>query len=157
MEQENVNTEIEIDKTDMVDENMADEQQEVLKQEVLKQEVREAPEVSDPYGQSRDQQEWTNGQVSHLERQLLLNNNVVADNSFLGNWSKVILSALAVFIPGIGQIIGIIIGLVFVSNDINSDKRSFGAALLTVSIIVFVITVIFWFLFAVAFGPLLYY
>lgn len=112
-------------------------------------------EQENNYGQN--QAEWTNGQVSHLERQLLLNNNVAVDHNFMSNWIKVILSALSVFIPGIGQIVGIIIGLVFVSDDINADKRSYGAALLTVSIIVFVITVIFWFLFAVTFGPYLYY
>lgn len=105
---------------------------------------------------SQSQLQWTNNQVCHLERQLLLNNNAVIYSSTMSNWSKVILSALSVLLPGIGQLMGIILGLVFVSNDVNSDKRSFGAALLTVSIVVFMILLLFWYLFALALGPTLY-
>ncbi len=101
---------------------------------------------------------WTDLQVTSLERQLLLNNNNAAVGSgLMSNWTKVFLCALSVIIPGIGQIIGIIAGLVLVSNDSDPDKRTYGAALLTVSLIVFVIMLIFWFLFALALGPGLYY
>lgn len=100
---------------------------------------------------------WTDLQVTSLERQLLLNNNAAVDSGLMSNWTKVFLCALSVIIPGIGQIIGIISGLVLVSNDSDPDKRTYGAALLTVSLIVFVIMLIFWFLFALALGPGLYY
>lgn len=112
--------------------------------------------VSQTYSTSQGQLHWTNRQVTHLERQLLLNSNTAVNYNFMSNWTKVILSALAVIIPGVGQLAGIIIGLIFVSNDLNSDKRSFGAALLTVSLIVFVLTVCIWFILAVSLGPLLY-
>ncbi len=94
--------------------------------------------------------------VTGLERQLLLNNCAVVDAN-LSNWTKVFLSALAVIIPGIGQLVGIIVGLVMVANDSDSDRRSYGAALLTVSVLVFLIQLIFWFLFALSVGPDFYY
>ncbi len=99
---------------------------------------------------------FMNRQISNLERELLLNNRPICSN-FMSNWTKVILSALAVFIPGIGQLIGLIFGLVFISDDINADKRSYGAALITVSIVAFIISTLFWFMFAMAFGPQVYY
>ncbi len=95
--------------------------------------------------------------VTGLERQLLLNNYAAVNANNLSNWSKVFLSALAVIIPGIGQLVGIIVGLVMVANDRDSDRRSYGAALLTVSILVFLIQLIFWFLFALSVGPDFYY
>ena len=113
--------------------------------------------VSQSYNYSQSQLHWMNKQVCNLERELLLNNNSAVDNNFMSNWTKVILSALAVIIPGIGQIIGIIVGLVFVSNDVNADRRSYGAALLTVSVVTFIISAGFWFIFALTFGPQLYY
>jgi len=119
--------------------------------------ARDMESGSQSYNYSQSQLQWMNRQVSNLERELLLSNNRAINNSLVSNWTKVILSALAVIIPGIGQIIGIIIGLVFVSNDIDADKRSFGAALLTVSVVAFIISASFWFIFALTFGPQLYY
>jgi hypothetical protein len=95
-----------------------------------------------------------NTQVSNIERQLLINNNNCP--APMSNWIKVLFTAMAVGIPGIGQIIGLIAGLLFIANDFNTDTRSFGAALLTVSVIAFIITVCFWFAFALIFGPKLY-
>jgi hypothetical protein len=97
----------------------------------------------------------TNCQISNLEREMLLNNKNVV-NGTMNNWVKVILTALSVLIPGLGQIVGIIAGLIFVGNDLDYDKRTFGAALLTVSIITFLILSIFWFIMALALGPRLY-
>ncbi|HEY5586200.1 MAG TPA: hypothetical protein VIK78_17125 [Ruminiclostridium sp.] len=126
-------------------------------EKINEQKVENATEaVSQSYNYSQSQLHWMDKQVSNLERELLLNNNKVNYN-FISNWTKVILSALAVIIPGIGQIIGIIVGLVFVSDDINADKRSYGAALITVSVVAFVISACFWFIFALTFGPQLYY
>lgn len=101
-----------------------------------------------------NQPQFTNNQITNLERQMLLNNNSITN---LSNWTKVMLTALAVLLPGIGQIIGVILGLVFVANDTDADRRSFGAALITVSVIAFVIAAVFWFIFALSFGPDLYY
>lgn len=115
-----------------------------------------AETLSQARNMNQSQMQWTNHQVCELERQLLLNNNSIVYSSNMTNWTKVILSAISVLIPGIGQLMGIILGLVFVSNDINLDKRSFGAALLTVSIITFILLSIFWYMFALAVGPILY-
>lgn len=119
-------------------------------------EIKKAEAISQASQYNQNQIQWMNRQVTNMERELLLNNNKNFDNNFMGNWAKVILAALAVFIPGIGQIIGIIVGLVFISNDINADKRSYGAALVTVSLVVFIISICFWFIFALIFGPKLY-
>jgi hypothetical protein len=97
-----------------------------------------------------------NNQISVLERQMLLNYNNPLNITSLSNWTKVMLTALVVLLPGIGQIIGIICGLVFVANDRDADRRSYGGALITVSIISFIIAAIFWFMFALSFGPDLY-
>ncbi len=98
-----------------------------------------------------------NNQISTLERQMLLNYNNPQNITSLSNWTKVMLTALVVLIPGIGQIVGIIFGLVFIANDRDADRRSYGGALITVSIIAFVISAIFWFMFVLSFGPELYY
>ena len=98
-----------------------------------------------------------NNQISTLERQMLLNHNNPLNITSLSNWTKVMLTALVVLIPGIGQIVGIIFGLVFIANDRDADRRSYGGALITVSIIAFIISAIFWFMFALSFGPELYY
>ena len=98
-----------------------------------------------------------NNQLSTLERQMLLNYNNPLNITCLSNWTKVMLTALVVLIPGIGQIVGIIFGLVFIANDRDADRRSYGGALITVSIIAFIISAIFWFMFALSFGPELYY
>lgn len=112
--------------------------------------------VSESYNYTQSQLQWMNRQVSNLERQLLLNNKPL-NNNFMSNWAKVIISALAAIIPGIGQIVGIILGLVFISSDNNADKRSYGAALITVSVVVFIVSALFWFVFALTFGPQIYY
>ena len=98
-----------------------------------------------------------NNQISTLEWQMLLNYNNPLNITGLSNWTKVMLTALVVLIPGIGQIVGIIFGLVFIANDRDADRRSYGGALITVSIIAFIISAIFWFMFALSFGPELYY
>ncbi len=126
---------------------------EVIDEQLLKD---ASDTVSESYNYTQSQLQWMNRQVSNLERELLLNNKPL-NNNFMSNWAKVIISALAVIIPGIGQIVGIILGLVFVSSDNNADKRSYGAALITVSVVVFILSALFWFIFAVTFGPQIYY
>lgn len=112
--------------------------------------------VSKSFNYSQNQLQWMNRQVNSLERELLLNNRYVMPKQ-INNWTKVILTAVACILPGIGQIIGVIVGLILLSSDTDSDKRSFGAALLTISLIAFVIMSIFWFTIFLALGPEFYY
>lgn len=51
----------------------------------------------------------------------------------LSNWVKVLLPFCAGFIMGIGPIVGIVCSIIFMNND-DPDRKSFGQALLTVSI-----------------------
>lgn len=61
------------------------------------------------------------------------------ENPSLSNAMKVFLTSLSNFIPGLGQLIGVIMAIVFMNSEGDTDKRSFGLALLVNSIIVFVI------------------
>lgn len=56
----------------------------------------------------------------------------------LGNGIKVLLSIISV-LPGIGQLIGIIASIIYMSEEHDSDRKSFGKALLTASLVLFVI------------------
>lgn len=105
------------------------------------------------YNGGTNQSELSYNQITNLERQMLLNYNTPLNIKALSNWTKVMLTAVAVLIPGLGQIIGIILGLMFVANDRDADRRSYGAALITVSVIAFILAAIYWFIFALAFGP----
>ncbi len=120
-------------------------------------EAKRIGNVTQAYNRRPNQTELNYNQISYLERQMLLNNNNSSGIKALSNWTKVMLTSLSVLLPGIGQIIGIVLGLVYVANDRDADRRSFGAALITVSIIAFIIAAIFWFIFALSFGPDLYY
>lgn len=63
----------------------------------------------------------------------------------LSNGMKVFLTILSTLVPGFGQLIGVILSIVFM-NDQDEDKRSFGIALLTASIIFFILSCFFWFI-----------
>lgn len=65
----------------------------------------------------------------------------------LSNAAKVTLVVTST-IPGLGQLVGIIAAIIFMSNDRDSDRRSFGRALLAASLILFA----FWGLCCVFFG-----
>ncbi|NLL70550.1 MAG: zinc-ribbon domain-containing protein [Epulopiscium sp.] len=52
----------------------------------------------------------------------------------LNNWIKVLLSVLVPAIPGLGALVGLIFGIVFMAKE-DIDRKTFGRALLTVSII----------------------
>ncbi|HOJ10173.1 MAG TPA: hypothetical protein PK733_06225 [Clostridiales bacterium] len=56
----------------------------------------------------------------------------------LSNGMKVFLTVIASIIPGLGQVIGIIIAIVFMNSEEDPDRRSFGVALLVSSVIIFV-------------------
>lgn len=141
-------------------ENIASNQQAEINKQTDKDsflgETKKIGNVSQAYNVRPKQTDLNYNQISFLERQMLLNNNSLKIKT-LSNWTKVMLTSLSVMVPGIGQIVGIISGLVFVANDTDADRRSFGAALITVSVIAFIIAAIFWFIFALTFGPDLYY
>lgn len=56
----------------------------------------------------------------------------------LSNGIKVLLTAIAVAIPGLGQLAGIIAAIIFMNAEGDSDRKSFGVALLVASLIIFV-------------------
>lgn len=60
----------------------------------------------------------------------------------LSNGMKVFLTVLFTVLPGIGQLAGIIAAIVFMNSDGDSDRKSFGVALLVASLVMFVISCI---------------
>ncbi|NJD03947.1 MAG: zinc ribbon domain-containing protein [Ruminiclostridium sp.] len=70
----------------------------------------------------------------------------------LSNGLKVFLTILFAIIPGIGQLAGIITAIVFMNEYDDADRKSFGAALLVASIILFVMTCIVSFVFLLFFS-----
>ena len=52
---------------------------------------------------------------------------------------KVFITTICNLVPGIGQLVGVIIAIVFMNTEGDTDKRSFGLALLVSSIVVFVL------------------
>lgn len=70
----------------------------------------------------------------------------------LTNARKVFITTGCNFIPGIGQLVGVIIAIVFMNNEDDTDKRSFGVALLVSSIVVFVLWAISCCVLAIAFS-----
>jgi len=63
----------------------------------------------------------------------------------LSNGLKVFITVISSVIPGIGQLIGVIISIAFINSD-DQDMRSFGTALLVSSMVLFVITCILFFI-----------
>lgn len=60
--------------------------------------------------------------------------------SKLSNGLKVFLTALSVAVPFLGQIAGIIIAIVYMNTSDDEDKKSFGTALLVVSLVFFILS-----------------
>jgi len=55
----------------------------------------------------------------------------------LSNAMKVFITVIACVIPGFGQLLGIIFAVVFMSDELDSDRRSFGKALMIASLVIF--------------------
>lgn len=72
------------------------------------------------------------------------------DAGQLSNGLKVLITVLCTVIPGIGQLAGIIISIIFMNMESDPDKRSFGYALMISSIILFFMTCIIWTIFSLA-------
>jgi hypothetical protein len=58
----------------------------------------------------------------------------------MGNGMKVFLTMVFTLLPGIGQLAGIITAIVLMSSNDDSDRRSFGSALLVANIVMFVLS-----------------
>lgn len=69
----------------------------------------------------------------------------------LSNGLKVFLTVLFTVVPGFGQLAGIITGIIFMNSDDDTDRKSFGVALLVASIIMFVLSGIGFFLLILSF------
>jgi hypothetical protein len=68
----------------------------------------------------------------------------------LSNGMKVFLTVVFTLFPGIGQLAGIITAIVFMSSEGDSDRRSFGAALLIACVAMFVLSCIGCFIISIA-------
>jgi hypothetical protein len=68
----------------------------------------------------------------------------------LSNGMKVFLTVLFTVLPGIGQLAGIIAAIVFMNSEGDSDRKSFGVALLVASLVMFVISCIGCFILVIA-------
>lgn len=66
-------------------------------------------------------------------------NSTGYDKPSLSNAMKVFLTSLSALVPGLGQLVGAIIAIVYMNSEGDADKRSFGVALLVNSIIIFVL------------------
>jgi hypothetical protein len=68
----------------------------------------------------------------------------------LTNGMKVFLTVLFTILPGIGQLAGIITAIVFMSSEGDSDRKSFGVALLVSNVVLFMLSCIGCFILAIA-------
>lgn len=58
----------------------------------------------------------------------------------LSNGMKVFLTIISTVIPGVGQLIGVIVAIIFMNSHEDKDRRSFGVALLVASLVFFVLS-----------------
>ncbi len=70
----------------------------------------------------------------------IYNSNYSSEKKPLSNGLKVFLTMLFTLLPGIGQLAGIITAIVFMSSDGDTDRRSFGIAILVASLAMFVLS-----------------
>lgn len=68
------------------------------------------------------------------------NGNIQVPQAPLSNGMKVFLTIICTIIPGLGQLAGIILGIVFMNADNDADRKSFGVALLVASLIFFIVS-----------------
>ncbi|ACL76507.1 hypothetical protein [Ruminiclostridium cellulolyticum] len=86
---------------------------------------------------------WNSSEVTSIEREMLLENLNYINSKPVSNWIKGLLTVLAVLIPGIGQIFGLVVGMLFVSDKVK-EKRFFGMVLIAVSVVMFSILLFLW-------------
>jgi len=102
----------------------------------------------DPYGaQYQNQQSGESGYNSYNTQRPYYPRQrppvaPVAPKQPLSNGLKVFLTVLFTILPGIGQLAGIITAIAFMSSEDDSDRRSFGVALLVSNLVMFVLSCI---------------
>jgi hypothetical protein len=64
------------------------------------------------------------------------------ERNTMGNGLKVFITLICALIPGLGQLAGVILGIVLINMEGDSDRNSFGITLLVASLIMFVISCI---------------
>ena len=79
---------------------------------------------------------------SRLQNDASQNNNKNYSYNPLSNGMKVFLTVLFTIIPGVGQLAGIITAILFMNAEGDSDRKSFGVAILVASLIMFVLSCI---------------
>lgn len=73
----------------------------------------------------------------------------------LKNGRKVFITTICTLIPGFGQLAGVIIGILLLNAEDDSDRNSFGRALLISSIFVFLISSMVYFLTVLVLLPII--
>lgn len=112
----------------------------------------ESPMWQEAAGQQHEQENGTQGgdRANYGNRYIPDRNFSNKYNSTpLSNGLKVFLTAIFILIPGIGQLAGIITAIVFMNSEGDSDRKSFGVALLVLSLILFVFACIGCFVIAI--------
>ncbi|MDP4093609.1 MAG: hypothetical protein Q8920_09640 [Bacillota bacterium] len=67
---------------------------------------------------------------------------------------KVFITAACAAVPGLGQLAGLIISILLLSpDDASEDRKAFGAALMTVSLVVFAFQCLLYFIIILAISP----
>ena len=74
---------------------------------------------------------------------------VVKKNS-ISNGLKVFLTVICTAVPGFGQLVCLILAIIFMNSEGDGDKRSFGVALFIASLVLFVLTCIIVFILILA-------
>lgn len=92
--------------------------------------------------------------TTHMVEDDFYNPGIVPRRNTLSNNMKVFLTVITSLVPGLGQIVGIIIAIIFMNSENDLDKRSFGVALLVSSIIIFALTFLWFFIIVLAAGKM---
>lgn len=74
----------------------------------------------------------------------------------LSNGMKVFLTAVFTLVPGIGQLAGIITAILFMNSEDDGDRKSFGAAILVLSLVMFALSCIAGFIAVITISSLMY-
>ena len=74
----------------------------------------------------------------------------------LSNGMKVFLTAIFALVPAIGQLAGIITAILFMNSEDDGDRKSFGAAILVLSLVMFALSCIAGFIAVITVSSLMY-
>lgn len=120
------------------------EEKDNIKEDAIKEDINEENNYIENYNYTEipkldknniedNNVEKNTGEKINIEKNNI-NNNIYEDTKPLSNWIKVTLSVLIPALPGLGALIGIIASIIFMTNE-DEDRKTFGYALLTYSVI----------------------